>query len=541
MRYRFLFCLPLFCPILLYGQKEVVLEKGTVTYVSSQNVYVKFASTENIQKGDTLYSGKSDPMIPGFVVKDKSSTSCVCSSWLPEKSKVGDEVFFKRLLDKKQEKELSKKEKEAAKTKPENGIKPPPVVITPAHDEKEEDAPRQKIRGRISAASYSNLNGADDTHRMRYTLNFQGTNLANSRFSTESYISFRHTLGEWDAVKANLNDALKVYSLSVKYDLNKLSSISLGRRINQRIASMGAVDGLQAEIGFGKVLFGAIAGSRPNYADYRLDLNLLQAGAYVSYIGKGNNEGLGTTLAFVEQHNHANVDRRFVYFQHSNALTKDLNLFASFEVDLYQNVDSVVTHQANLTNFLLSLRYRLSKKLNLNVSYDNRKNIIYYESYKSYIDQLIADESRQGLRLGLNYRITKMFSWGFNTSWRFQKSNINLSQNLNTYLNINRLPWINGMVSLSANILRTNYLDSKIYGIRISKELIRGKLNSEWSYRMVDYDYKNYENKIVQQIAGLDLSWNITRKLAFYLSFEGTFDPNNKPFNRLNTRIIQRF
>jgi hypothetical protein len=84
----------------------------------------------------------------------------------------------------------------------------------------------------------------------------------------------------------------------------------------------------------------------------------------------------------------------------------------------------------------------------------NRKNIIYYESYKSYIDQLIDDETRQGLRVGANYHISKLFTWGFNASWRFQKSEINLSKNLNTYLNISKLPIINATASLSANILQ---------------------------------------------------------------------------------------
>ena len=198
-------------------------------------------------------------------------------------------------------------------------------------------------------------------------------------------------------------------------------------------------------------------------------------------------------------------------------------------------------HNANLTNMLLSFRYKINKKLSASLAYDNRKNIIYYESYKSYIDQLIADESRQGLRLGLNYRISKLITWGFNANWRFQKSNINLSQNLNSYLNFNRLPWVNAMVSLSANILHTGYLDSKLYGMRLSKELVRGKLNGELNFQFVQYDYKNYEYKLQQEIGGIDLSWNITKKLAFYLSFEGTFDKRNKPFNRLNTRIIQRF
>ena len=539
MRYYFLFFGLLFCSNLLFAQKETVIEKGAVTYVSSQNVYVKFTSTEHINKGDTLFLKKGELLLPGLLVKDKSSTSCVCASLSTEKAKIGDEYYSKSTVEKKPEKAKPQKEKPLPAGQ-DTTIKAPPVVIAP-HDDKEEGVFKQKIKGRISAASYSNFYGAEQTHRMRYALTYQGNNLSNSRFSTDNYITFRHTIGEWAQVKENFNDALKIYSLFVKYDIDKYSSVSLGRKINQRISSMGAIDGLQVEKGLKQFLVGAIVGSRPDYLDYGLNFKLFQAGVYVGHVNSNPQKRRETTFAVVEQRNQSKTDRRFMYFQHSNSLTKDLNLFASFEVDLYKVVNEQVSNAMSLTNLLLSLRHKISKKLSISASYDNRKNIIYYESYKSYIDQLIDDETRQGLRFGVNYRISKQITWGANASWRFQKSNINLSKNINTYLNFSRLPWVKATASLSANLLQTNYLDSRIYGARMSKEIVRGKFNSELYFRWVEYDYKNYEYKIKQQIGGVDLSWNITRKLALYLYYEGTFDNQNKSFQRVNTKIIQRF
>lgn len=455
--------------------------------------------------------------------------------------KIGAEFYSRSMVEKKPEKEKGKKAKDKAGVGQDSTLKAPPVVIAPGSEDKDDLLYKQKVKGRISAASYSNLYGSEQTHRMRYALTYQGNNLGNSRFSTDNYITFRHTIGEWNQVTENFNNALKVYSLSVKYDLDKHSSISLGRKINQRISSMGAIDGLQVEKGLNHFLVGAIVGSRPDYADYRLNLNLFQAGIYVGHTNNNLQKRRETTFAVVEQRNHGNTDRRFAYFQHTNAITKNLSLFGSFEVDMYQVVDSVVTNSMSLTNLLLTFRYKLSKKISITGGYDNRKNIIYYESYKSYIDQLIDDETRQGLRLGVNYRISKRITWGANGSWRFQKSNINLSKNVNTYLNFSRLPWINASASLSANFLQTGYLDSKIYGARLTKEIVRGKLNSEVYYRRVEYNYSNYENKILQDIGGIDLSWNITRKLAFYVYYEGTFDKTRQTYHRFNTRIIQRF
>ncbi len=532
----FIFVL-LSCCFAAFGQSTPVLVKGVVSYVSSQNVYVKFASTEGISNGDTLFASKDNLLLPCLVVKDKSSTSCVCSSLLKEKVKVGD-AFVARITAKVPVKE----EKTEAPPAPEPLVKASPEPVQTDREPADEEADyKERIRGRVSAASYSNLYGDEATHRMRYAFILQGNNLGNSRFSTDSYLTFRHTVGEWDAVKTNFWDAFKVYSFAFKYDLDKKSSITLGRKINQRISSMGAIDGIQAEKGWGNFQVGLIAGSRPDYLDYGINFNLLQFGAYFGHSSNKNNKYQQSTFAFIEQRNHSKTDRRFLYLQHSGVLLKDLNLFGSLEVDLYQNIHDEVTNSLNLTNLYLSLRYKLSKKISLSASYDNRKNIIYYESYKSYIDQLIDDETRQGLRFNVNYRVFKTITWGVNASWRFQKSGANMSKNLNTYVNFTRVPWIQASASVTANILQTNYLDSKIFGLRITKEIIPRKLTTDLYFRFVEYKYTNFEYKIQQEIGGLDVSLNLNRKLAFHVYYEGTFDSNTDALHRLNTKIIQRF
>lgn len=537
-------CCLLFFAFSLYGQKELVLEKGTVSYTSSVNIYVKFTTTEYINKGDTLFFQKGEQMLPGLVVKDKSSTSCVCSSLLTEKPKVGDAFIAKCLIEKKVVKPKEKPVKVAPSLLQDSSAVQAPLVKAPSPDDRgyyQSLQKSQQIKGRVSIASYSSIYGGDATHRMRYTFTLQGNNIKKSRFSTDNYISFLHTIGDADR-RTTLSDALKVYALSVKYDIDKASSISLGRKINYRISSMGAIDGLQYERALHKRwLLGVLGGWRPDYTNYSFNTKLLQAGGYLSYTTGKTNANQESTLAFVEQHNGRQIDRRFAYFQHNNSLMKNLNLFGSFEIDLYQAINGRITHQPSLTNLLLSLRYKLSKKVGLSLAYDNRKNIIYYESYKTFIDRLIDDETRQGLRLGGTWHVSKLIGCGINASRRFQKSNINLSENINAFLNFSSLPWTSGTASLSANILKTNYLDSKMYGIRISKGIVPRKLQADLHYRWVDYQYKTFESQVQQQIAGLDVSWYITRKLALYWYYEGTYQSKNRPFNRLNCRIIQRF
>ncbi|MBK7407776.1 MAG: hypothetical protein IPJ40_06665 [Saprospirales bacterium] len=522
----------------LFGQIEVKFDKGVITYLSSQNVYVKFASTETINAGDSLYIAQAGKMAPSLLVSNKSSISCVCTplgNSLP--LSVGTEVVAKRIIKtdvvvKKQPEPVAEQPSEIPEASP-----PPPKV----EEAEEEEALRQNISGRVSVASYSNLNNSSPTHRMRYGFSMRGKNIANSRFSAECYVTFRHTLGEWADVQDNLNSALKVYSLAGRYDFRKNMSLSFGRKINPKISSMGVIDGLQFEKGWNHFLVGVLAGSRPNFQDYSIDPSLLQVGAYIGHASANGNKYQQSTLAIVDQRNHLITDRRFLYFQHSNSLIKNLNAFSSFEVDLFQQVNNEARNTLSLTNFFVSLNYRVSKKMSISSSYDARKNTIYYESFKNYIDQLIEDETRQGLRLGLNLRPIKLLTFGVNASVRFQKSGENDSKNLNGYLTYSRIPWLNMSATLSANFLQTSYLNSYMYGLRISREIIKGKLDGEMYVRMVDYQYKKYEYATTQYIGGMGLNLRILRNLGLYLYYEGTMNDQKDLYHLINTKLIQRF
>ena len=267
---------------------------------------------------------------------------------------------------------------------------------------------------------------------------------------------------------------------------------------------------------------------------------MFQAGAYLGFSTQTPGRSQQNTLAFIEQHNGAAVDRRFIYFQHTDNLLPNLNVFASCEMDLYQKVNEEVSNSLSMTNLFASLRYRFSRTLSASVSYDNRKNVIFFESFKNYIDQLIDEETRQGLRVSANYRIFKRVSLGANASWRFQKSNINTSQNINGYITYSRLPVVKGNLTLTINALETGFQSSRYYGCRYTRDFFKGRLNSDLYYRWVDYQPTWSEEKTHQDIAGLSLSWRITRKLALYVYYEETFDARYPTVSRFNTKLMQR-
>lgn len=536
---RLLISIAMFLTLLFpaHSQEKFEYIEGSVSFLTARNVYLKFQTTDGIEIGDTLFVWKNQVYTPALIVGNKSSTSVVATSLNGLDFQVGQRLFARKLIVAEAQKDLP--------TEPfvsNENLQPSPetkaAVQEEEEDQKVEPRYKQKIKGRISVGSYSTTSDYGNNHQMRYSFTFIGDNLNGSRFSVDNYITFRHTLNEWSEVQDNIFNALKVYSLAAKYDFDN-STVTLGRSINYKISSMGAIDGVQYEHSWGKIVLGAIAGTRPDYTDYSFNPKLLQAGAFVSLQAK-ENKGY-STLAFVEQHNGNAVDRRFVYFQHSSSPTENLNLFGSFEADAYQKINGEVSTKPRLTNLYFSIRYRFSRQLSVTASYDNRNNIIYYESYKNFIDQLIENETRQGLRLGVSVRPTRLISLGVNGSWRFQESDMNLSKNLNGYVNFNYLPILKGRLTLRANLLETNYLQSQRYGAMLSKDIIRGKLSGELHYDYVQYTYIHSGFSFRQNMAGASLNLRLLKNLSLYLYYEGTFDNQNGTMNRFNSKIIQRF
>ncbi len=69
-----------FALIELNGQQAAENLIGKVSFISSQNIYVKFKSTSGISVGDTLFLTSGDKLIPALIVNNLSSVSCLCSS-----------------------------------------------------------------------------------------------------------------------------------------------------------------------------------------------------------------------------------------------------------------------------------------------------------------------------------------------------------------------------------------------------------------------------------------------------------------------------
>jgi hypothetical protein len=518
------------------GQGSDYLLTGKVSYITEQNIYVKFQSTEKIHAGDTIFRQVDNRLIPLLIVENLSSVSCVGKPVDKTEVKIGDDVAIK--VHEKTATVQQKTEKQA-------DINSPPEIQLETVDLNSQviDIKRkQNIQGSLSVSSYSNLSNTSmsNSQRMRYTLSLRASNLANSKVSAESYITFSNKLNEWDSIKKNVFYALKIYSLAIKYDLSEKTNIWLGRKINQSMANIGAVDGLQAETTLGQFTMGAVAGSRPNDLDYNVNFKLLEYGAFVGHTFSTKIGRMQSSFAFLEQRNTGITDRRFAYFQHDNSLLKNLYFFTSCELDLYKVIEGIPKNQPTLTSLYFSLRYKPFKRLSIFASYDARKNVIYYETYKSIADRLLEEATRQGLQFRINYRPGNQVNMGVNAGYRFRDKDLNPNKNLNGFFTINQLPWIKATATLTANLLKTSYLSGKIYEIRLSRDILKGKLFGEINYRFIDYNFINSSSKLIQNIAQANLSWQFKNKMSLSLDYELTIE-NVSKYHRIYVSFSKRF
>jgi len=538
MKYLFLVFLVTFSWLCLKAQSTKRDIEGKVSFVTSQNVYVKFESTENISVGDTLFILQDSLMAPVLIVKDLSSISCVCTLLSAQNIAIDTKVFT-------QPKGVKKDLSEEAATRP--AIQPanPADSISVKKDIPKEL--KQDISGRISVSSYSNFSNVSDfSQRMRYNFSLNAQHIGDSRFSAETYISFVHKLKEWSQVKENVFNGLKIYSLAVNYAINKNNSIWIGRKINPKLSSVGVIDGLQYETKLRSLTAGLIAGTRPDYMNFGFNADLLQFGAYIGHEYSNAKGSIQSSIAVVEQRNKNNTDRRFAYFQHSNSLLTKLYLFGSLELDLYNQVnnlqDSSLTQNNNpkLSNLYVSLRYKVIKQLSLSLSYSERKNIIYYETYKDIVSRLLETSKMQGFTFQVNYRPINNISIGSNAGYRFSKQDPRPSRNLYSYLTINNVPGLNVSTTISATLAETSYLSSNIYSLGISRDLVPGKLNAGVNYRYVHYKFQNAEMALTQNMGEFNLTWRILKKLSCSVNYEGTFE-KARNYNLIYANITQRF
>ncbi len=293
----FIFIL-IFSSALLIPKTSRYVKEGRISFITSQNIYVRFENTEGISVGDTAYYKYNGKFIPVMVIQFLSTTSCSGEKISDINLKVDDQVLVWSINDQPHALTIknagNEKDSNLAKDTAQQKIRKDKITI-PAY--------RSNFYGSFTVNSFSgfaNYANSIGTQSWWYSLNLHAENIGGSRFSFSNYMNFSYLTSNWSNIKSNVFNNIKIYDLAVGYNINKFS-IWLGRHMNNNISSVGPIDGLQVEKGFGNFAVGGVIGSRPDFLHMGLNSNLFEYGSYINRIDTINHRQMLSTIAIFQQ------------------------------------------------------------------------------------------------------------------------------------------------------------------------------------------------------------------------------------------------
>ena len=483
---------------------------GEVSFVTSQNVYIRFQSTENMIEGDTIFLLVDDLQVPCLRLVDKSSISCVAErigTCGPEK---GDAVIYRYFA--------KIEEESGAQIKAQNKDVLDNFSTVPKDDN---DEITQEIGGRISVANYTTSGYGDVNMSNVARLSLDVENIAGTKFSFGSYSNFRQ----------EESSRLSVHQAVLTYELDSSITMYLGRSISKRMYSLGATDGLHVEKRFNRSYVGIIAGSTPDPYTYAVNTDIQQYGICFGFF-HNNNESSTTSLGFANREYLGQTDRRFAFLQHNSSITDDLSIYTSAEVDLYD--------AARLRLLYMSANYRVSPKLRVSASINLRKNLILYESFNEDMESLVSnDPLKSSIRLSVNYKISRRLYSGARFSLRKQADGNNSFSNLSGYLNISEV--LGGRLSNNFSINRNESFLYYSLSTRFTRMFFNSKLSISPNARALIYTYLNLDiNPINNIYIGIDSDYSVKDGLTLSALYDFS-SRSGVLFHRFTLKIIQRF
>lgn len=512
-------------------------KEGKVGYTSSQLVYVNFDNTDGISEGDTLFIKSKNKQSAALVVKYLSSSSAACEKLNNEDFKSGLILyaFIKKLEQNGDPKIPIVLDTNLTIVQPLEKIKQP--------ENNSNSVNTTKYNGRYSLQSYSNFNNIDkrgEYQRWRHSLRFSLQNIGGSGLSLSTYSIFSYRADQWKTVSSSLGKAFKVYDLNLNYRFDESTQLWFGRYLNRKISNISIVDGLQFEKAFAFLTFGLVAGSRPNFTDFGLNTKLLEYGVYLSRYDTLGSGMMENTFSVFEQTNNSKTDRRFAYLQHNNTIITNINLFASAEVDLYKRELGIGKSDFSLTSLFLSARYAPVREFSLSLSYDARKNVYYYETFKSLSDSVLENETRQGFRARTIIRPLNNLIIGLQYGYRYNKTDVKASKNYGGNISYTMLPLIESSLGFNFNKLNSNYVDGLVYSINLQKSISSIRSDFSIGFRKTDYTFPNNTPKFEEKAILFDFSTSVFNPFSFSFSYEGVFE-STRSYGRILFDLTTRF
>jgi hypothetical protein len=217
-----------------------------------------------------------------------------------------------------------------------------------------------------------------------------------------------------------------------------------------------------------------------------------------------------------------------------------LYLFFSSEIDLFKLQNNKAQSDFSLTSLYLSTQYTPVRLLTINLSYDARRSVIYYETFKSLYDSLFENQLRQGLRLSFFIRPFRGMFLNLGGGYSFQKGDIKPSRNFNISVTKSDIPFLHISASITFNRILSNYQSGTVYGITLTKYIPFNFTSISAGISKLQYNFGSFTGNIDQKVLTVQISTKLVNHIFFNIYYEGDFQ-GKTTFGRLMAGINYRF
>lgn len=511
------------------------LRQGKVSYITTQNIYTEFSSTEGIKAGDTLFHYDGRVYTAAVLIQFISARSAAGPPAGGAQIKTGDLLYAKVTSE-----ILPETPPLAAdttiKTDVEAGvIKVKPQPVAPVKEV-------TSLRGRAgiqSSTTLVNTGRADDNQRWRYILSLTSQNAYIQGLTLGTNLNYTYSVKEWKRINSAPLNRLIPYELYASYETGDFGEITAGRKISKWHPSLGAIDGVQYENGAGSYRYGAFAGARPSVMQYGFDFNLFQGGVFISRSDSLSSGTMENTLSLVHQTNRFNTDRQFLSFQHYGNFLRWLMIYAAAEADFYKDIPGQSGGVPELTSIYIQARAKITREFQATVSYDARRNPVFYYTFRNLIDSSFSNPLREGTRIQLNYRPMPYLTVNLSGGFRFRQGDAKTAVTYTGYAGWSKIPYIGGSTSYSYTHSEASYSSSDYHSLLYRNEIGQ---DISWSagLRTASYSYGSSGLTFSQNMLQGDINWRFLEKTYLTFSIEESFS-RNITSGRVYLDLTQRF
>lgn len=488
------FCrLLVFGPMLFIGFKasgQTNSRPGEVTYITSENVYVRFPSTDGLAAGDTL---RGEDGTPCLVVQQMSSTSCVTLP-IGGCSPVVGQAMLATIAARPPADAALNESPAATESRPNPPASPAASASAPAF-------PPMRISGSVTAATHA-ASALRDNHaslttaRATFRVNLGAENLAGLPLDLDLAGNFQSIYRDASSSTPGWRQRNTFYQAAATYRfMSSGVALTAGRRLARGFSTIGSIDGLHGEWRRGAWVAGAVVGYQPGLLTNALDPDRPAYGLHVGKRSRGEDMRSDWRLGFLGQSFAGATDRQFVFGQVDVDLGNAVQMFASGEWDVYATAGY---NRPGPRALFGSVQWQFAPGWSAYLSADKRAPILRFSSFESSTLQSLMDRPAQYVyRARLSGRFAAKHRVTIGVSDR--RETMSLGRTAQFRYTWADLPLVGGRLGYSAFRTQMPSLTNLSQRMSYDTELSNGRARLEIHYRWVRTGFARENLAVVHQ------------------------------------------